>query len=373
MTCTGIIRVGILGCGRIAGLHAEAYGAHPAARIQAVCDIDRQRATAFGRAYAATRVYTDPARFLDDEDVDVVDVVLPHDLHFEYTLKALRAGKHVSLQKPPTFTVGEVLDLAEDARRAGRFLRVFENFSFYPPHRKAAELVAAGAIGEPLSVRLKTVAGRLGSGWEVPADAWTWRMDPRRCGGGPTCFDHGYHCFQLARTFIREPIERVHAWIHVHRFPDGQVYDGPALITWRYAGSPRFGSWEVVASLGLEIRSRYYASDDRTEIHGTEGVLWVNRCTGRMLEEPPVVLYRDGETRAWHDLPDDWSESFRAGCAELVDALLAGRQPWQDPRDAAETLRLAIAAHRSACEGRDVLISEVGPDDRATLPGVASA
>jgi hypothetical protein len=95
---------------------------------------------------------------------------------------------------------------------------------------------------------------------------------------------------------------------------------------------------------------------------------WVTRCTGTLLDEPALVLYRDGETRAWHDLPTDWAESFRAGTREFIDALRADRQPAQDAADAAETLRLAIAAHVAACEHREVALTEIGPTTRATLP-----
>ena len=194
-----------------------------------------------------------------------------------------------------------------------------------------------------------------------------WRMDPSSCGGGPTCFDHGYHCFNMGRFFIAEPVERVHAWIHVNRFGDDALFDGPAFISWKYAGVPKFGSWEVVASIGMRVRSKYYASDDRIEIHGSEGILWVNRCSGALLDEPALVLYRDGETRAWHDLTTDWAESFRLGSRDFVDAVLEGRQPPLDASEAAETLRFAIAAHVSAREGREVRLDEVLPTTTALL------
>lgn len=109
----------------------------------------------------------------------------------------------------------------------------------------------------------------------------------------------------MGRFLIAEPVERVHAWIHVSRCGEDAFCDGPARISWKYAGVPKFGSGEVIASLGMRVRSRYYASDDRVDIHGTGGITWVNRCTGQLLDEPAVVLYRAGETRAWHDLPAD--------------------------------------------------------------------
>jgi predicted dehydrogenase len=152
----------------------------------------------------------------------------------------------------------------------------------------------------------------------------------------------------------------VHAFVHWTRLGEDAWHDGPALISWRYAGDPpRYGSWEVVASLGMRVRSRYYVSDDRMEIHGTEGIVWLNRCTGQLLDEPALVLYREGETRAFHDLATDWAESFRLGGRDFVDALLEGRAPAQSAAQARRTLAFALAAARSADEGREVALAEV--------------
>jgi len=367
------VRVGIIGCGRIADLHAPGYRDHPRAEIVAVCDRDEAVARRRQAQWQAQNVYTDYTRLLADADVNAVDILLPHHLHREVAIAALQAGKHVSLQKPPTLTLSELDDIHTAAIAADRRLRVLENFMHYPPHVKARELVHAGAIGEPLSVRIKTAAGRFDDGWRVPVSAQAWRMNPVTCGGGPVCFDHGYHCYNMARYFIAEPVERVHAWIHVNRFGANEVYDGPALVSWKYAGVPKFGSWEVIASIGMRVRSQYYASDDRLEVHGTEGIIWVNRCSGQLLDEPALVLYRDGETRAWHDIPTDWAESFRLGVHDFIDALLEGHQPALDAEEAAATLRMAIAVHVSACDGREVRLDEIGPDTRAQLPSALTS
>jgi predicted dehydrogenase len=209
-------------------------------------------------------------------------------------------------------------------------------------------------------VRVKTAAGRLTDGWQVSPATQAWRTNPETCGGGATTFDHGYHCFHMGQLFVPADVERVHAFVHWTRLPDGQAIDGPALVSWRYAGPvPRYGSWEVIASLGMRVRSQYYVSDDRLEIHGSEGILWVNRCTGALLEEPSLVVYRDGETRAFHDLETDWAASFRLGGRDFVDALREGRAPAQTAAAARKTLAFALAAARSAAEGREVALSEI--------------
>lgn len=354
------IRVGFIGCGRIADLQCLGYLEHPRAEIVAVCDLDAARAQRRAGEWGVPKVYTDVEQLLADPHVDAVEILTPHHLHEAHAVAALEAGKHVSLQKPPTRTLEEFDRVVGVAERSGRVLRVFENFMYYPPHRKAKELVQEGAIGTPLSVRVKTTLGRLTDGWQVEPETQSWRMDPKRCGGGPTTFDHGYHCFHMGRFFIPAEVERVHAFIHWTRLADNAWIDVPALISWRYVGDPiRYGSWEVIPSFEMRIRSEYYVSDDRLEVHGTRGIIWVNCCTGKLLDEPSLVLYCDGETRAYHDLPTDWAESFRRGGLDFVDALLEGRSPPQDADEARRTLAFALAAARSAEEGREVALSEL--------------
>jgi len=354
------VGVGFIGCGRIADLQVLGYLDHPRAEIVAVCDLDGARAQRRAEEWGAFKVYTDLDKCLADPDVDAVEILTPHHLHEAHAVAALDAGKHVSLQKPPTRSLEELSRVGRAAERSGRVLRVFENFMFYPPHLKAKALIEEGAIGDPLSVRLKTAAGRIGDGWSVEPETQAWRMNLETCGGGPTTFDHGYHCFHMGRFFVPAEVDRVHAFIHWTKLGEDAWIDGPAFISWKYAGDPpRFGSWEVIASLGMRVRSKYYASDDRLEIHGTEGIIWVNRCTGKLLDEPSVVLYRDGETRAFHDVEADWGESFRLGGIDFVDALLEGREPPQNLEEARRTLAFALAAGRSAAEGREVPLSEI--------------
>lgn len=354
------LRIGFVGCGRIADLQCLGYVEHERAEIVAVCDSEPECAERRCRQWGARRAYSRIEELLADPEVDAVEILTPHHLHECHAVAALQAGKHVSLQKPPTTSLEALDRVLDTAERSGRVFRVFENFMYYPPHRKAKQLIDEGALGNPLSVRIKTAAGRFDAGWKVQPESQAWRNDPRTCGGGPTTFDHGYHCFNMGRFFMPEEIERVHAFIHWTRVAENAWIDGPALVSWKYAGAvPRYGSWEVIASLGMRVRSDYYVSDDRLEIHGSEGILWVNRCTGKLLDEPSLVLYREGETRAFHDLPADWAESFRHGARDFVDAVLDGRAPPQSGAEARRTLEFALAAARSAAEGREVALAEL--------------
>jgi len=355
------VGVGMVGGGRIADLNKLGWLEHDRGEIVAVCDVNATTREARAAEWSC-RAYGALEDLLADPDVDAVEILTPHHLHADQAIAALDAGKHVSLQKPPTTTLAEFDAVAAAAERAGTVCKVFENFSFYPPHRLARRLVDEGEIGEVLSVRIVTAGGRgEGQGWNVPPEANAWRMDPALCGGGMMTFDHGFHCFQMGRMFVDAPVERVHAFINVIDFGDGLQIDAPALISWRYGGlPPRFGSWELVASLELDVLSDYYVSDDRIEIRGNRGIIWVNQCTGKLLQEPALVLYRDGEVRSFHRLETDWAASFRDSTFDFIDAVLEGRPAQLTPAEARETLAFALAAQRSAVERREIVVAELG-------------
>ena len=125
---------------------------------------------------------------LDDllacDEVDLVEVLLPHHLHAPATLAALEAGKAVSVQKPMATSLADARKMVAEADRRGRFFKLFENFVFYPPVQKARQLLDAGAIGEPLDhphqERLRRPAARLGDTGSGPGLAAGSRTLRRR-------------------------------------------------------------------------------------------------------------------------------------------------------------------------------------------------
>ncbi|MGA3230205.1 MAG: Gfo/Idh/MocA family oxidoreductase, partial [Candidatus Binatus sp.] len=156
MTPLERVRVGLIGCGRIASLQVLGYRDHSRAELTAICDNDEALLGQRQQEWQPKKTYRDYHQLLADSDVNAVEILIPHHLHREVAIAALQAGKHVSLQKPPALTLRELDDVNEAAKGAGRRLRVFENFMYYPPHVKARALVQEGAIGEPISVRIKT-------------------------------------------------------------------------------------------------------------------------------------------------------------------------------------------------------------------------
>src|SRR5512143_2975877 len=119
------LRIGIIGAGRIADLHALAYGDGGRASIYAVCDANADIAAARAKEWGAERAYTDYRELLADARVDAVEVILPHHLHEEVAIAAIQAGKPVSVQKPMARSVAESQRMVDAAASAATDLRVF--------------------------------------------------------------------------------------------------------------------------------------------------------------------------------------------------------------------------------------------------------
>ena len=358
------IRVGFIGTGRISDLHAIEYLHNPDAEIVALCDRDptiaEARASAWGLDDVA--ITTDYRELVALEAVDLVEVLLPHHLHLEAALAGLAAGKAVSVQKPMCTSVTDADRLIDAARQARGPLRVFENFVFYPPVVKAKALVDEGAIGEPLTIRIKSNPGRSDTAWEVPPSTLAWRQDIDRIGGGPLVLDDGHHKFALA-WFFMGAAEEVHAWVSHTIASDGFVFDAPAMISFRFPGN-RYGNLEIVYSPELDVVTDHYAQDDRIEITGTRGVLWINRGHGQLGDRVvPVQLFRDGVLTDFTDVETGWETSFVHSTRHCIEALRSGRQPQLSGEDGREILRFALAAEESARTGSAVRLHppSVGP------------
>lgn len=352
------IRACIVGCGRIATLHVLGYRDNPDAEIYAVCDVSRTRAEALAREVGAKKIYTDYQEALKDDMIDMVELLVPHYLHCEMVVWACEAGKHVSVQKPMALSLEECDRMISAAKKSGVKLKVYENFIFYPPYVQAKKLIEQGEIGDPLTIRIKMNAGNNKHGWAVDQATWAWRMEESKSGGGELVFDDGNHKFSIARYFMGEP-ESVFAFIgksimenEIFTRKDGtqiQFYqDAPSMITWRCKGGERYGVFDITWSKDMEINSDYYACDERVEITGTKGVIWITRCTGRMLQIPTLLLYRDGQTREFHNLRDDWADSFIDSTKDFIEAIRDDRPPVLTGEDGREVIKFSLAAMRSA-------------------------
>ena len=206
------------------------------------------------------------------------------------------------------------------AAATGATLRVLEDYLFYPPLVKLHEIVASGEIGTPVGVHMKIVATGRG-GWDVPLSSYAWQFEQARDGRGMLTFDHGWHQFALAHLLFG-PIARVFGWIgRSQPAPDlaPEVFiDAPATFVWEHENGVR-GVLEIVLARDMFFESDYYTGDERLEVTGTSGYVRCNRISARGIQEPSIVVYREGETRAFHALRDRPPDAFAASAAHGVD------------------------------------------------------
>jgi predicted dehydrogenase len=350
---SSVLQVGFIGCGRIADLHVPGYREDIGAKIYAVCDANAETAERRKNEWGAEKAYTDYRELLADPAVDAVEVLTPQFLHEEQAVAALRAKKHVALQKPMTTDLKSADRVIAAAEASGRVFKVSETYPFYPPIARAKELIEQGAIGEPQAIRIHFVGGGRG-GWAVPADAWKWRMKEAQEGRGMNTFDHGHHLWATA-WFLLGPPERVSAYIDSL---DG-IVDSPATVMWKARGGVRYGICDFAHGPDLEVPSKYYSNDEWVEVSGSKGILFINRCTGNVRGGPPLSLYDGTKMVHFDEVPSDWGLGFVRATANFVRATRGEEAPMLDGRQAREVLRFALAVQKSARIRHEVYVDDM--------------
>ena len=147
------LKVGIVGARGIGERHARAYSQDPLAELVAVCDLVKERADEAAQMHGV-RGYTGLAEMLRHEELDIVDVSTGGaengSWHFEPTMEALEAGKHVLVEKPISNQIGEARQMVAKAAEMDLYLGCNLNHYFTPPAEKARQYMEQGQIGEPV-------------------------------------------------------------------------------------------------------------------------------------------------------------------------------------------------------------------------------
>jgi predicted dehydrogenase len=142
------LRVAVVGCGKVAGIHAEALAAVPEAEFVAACDISADRASAFGTKHRV-RPFTDLGRMLRDSAPEAIIIGTPHPLHAEAAVRAAEAGVHVLVEKPLAATLADADAMLAAAHKNGVTLGVISQRRFYEPVQRMKRAIDEGKIGAP--------------------------------------------------------------------------------------------------------------------------------------------------------------------------------------------------------------------------------
>ena len=322
------VRWGILSTARIGAAIVAGARETEAAEIVAVASRSAASAQAFAAAHGIPRAHGSYEALLTDPDVDAVYVPLPNGLHVDWSLKALRAGKHVLCEKPMDRRperVGEAFDVAE---AAGLVLSEAFMWRHSGQTARLRELLDAGAIGA-----LRLVRASFSFPLAATSDV---RLDPALDGGA--LMDVGCYCVSGVRLVAGgEPLS-----------VSAEAVTGPAGVDMRLAGVLRFPG-DVLATIdcGFDVAARH-----ELEVAGGEGrILVADPWHGRA---PRIVLERAGADPETIDVAP--VNAYRAELEDMAAAIAGERPPRLGRADALAQARAIEALYRAAGEGRAVAV-----------------
>jgi predicted dehydrogenase len=184
------LSVAFLGCGFITRVHSRHLRPLTTHIVCSYASRDLAKAQAYCQEFQGHGSYPDYGAAIDDPSVHAVVIAVPPRDHLPLTLRALRAGKHVLVEKPAFVRIEDYQTAIEARDRARRVVLVGENDHYKPLAATLRRLVADGRIGEMVFAHFTTIVKRL-----KPAD--DWRND-EMMAGGDAFFEEGIHWLHIA-------------------------------------------------------------------------------------------------------------------------------------------------------------------------------
>ena len=371
------IKIGIIGTGNISNSHVLGFKAHPNAEVVAICDKRRKTVERKAARWGIDRIYKNYHDLLNQPDIDAVVILTPHHLHAPITIAAAEAGKHILVEKPIAVSLEEANQMIRATNKAGVFLMVAENQVFHPPHVEAKRLIDEGEIGRPVMIRLSLgwATGRMpddpsgfikalatfeernlqeNKEWEAGD---MWRLDPTKRGGG-SLIDEGHHRFSVA-DYLLGRFENIYAYLDELSFEQyGFSWEYAGIVSWKHLGkrcygvlSTHLGSPEFIQSEGGSI------FDDRIEITGSDGYLWIRGCEGKIMDSPPLQLLKKNKLKSFSNIKTGYAAGFNEMTHHFIDSLLNDEPPRFTGEDGKRILQIILSAYESAKEKRLIYIT----------------
>lgn len=336
------MRVGIIGCGRIAlGSHARGYQSVPGVEIAAVADVTPERLALAQRelGLSETDCYQDYRALLERKDVDAVSVTTPQSLRRPIVVAAAEAGKHILSEKPLATIPADADAMIDAARRNHVILAMVHNYLFFPENLAIKRLIEEGAIGAVEFVQLNVlgVEDRPGSAEYQP----TWRHDVDAAGGG-VLMDM-LHSVYLAAYFMGSPIQAASAAVDRRLSPRGNVEDAAYC---RFTHPNGYSLVNIAWGVG----------PGSLEVGGTQGrIVQYNQdfgSTAFATHERLAVFNQQGRT----EVEVSTQRRSNAIFADFIASIQEGRPPVAPAEEGKKALEAVLAAYASAATGREVAV-----------------
>ncbi len=339
------IRAAVIGYGpmhHFGWAHCAWIDHTPEIELVGVCDINPQRTKAAKQDWPDIETWNDTADLFAREDIDLVSVVTPHYTHAPIAIAALRAGKHVVVEKAMCLNVEQATAMIEAAEEAGRTLAVHHNRRHDGNFRRIKQLVDDGEIGEVFQIDLQA------GGYGDPEHGWY----TQKAKGGGLLYFWGPHAVDWVLTLVGEKMTGVtgfffkKVWDHVDiadharaviRFESGTV----AEVTYsRIDAAPRPYLWRILGTEGAIVDTGAGATKGYEHTISTppQGSLKLTQVSNR------------GRQRDVQDIPNmanDWDTYWQ----DLADHLLRGASVPVSGHDGRRTIAVFETAERSSETG----------------------
>jgi predicted dehydrogenase len=338
---------GIVGFGFIGPHHAEAMRRIPAAELVAVASMSeagREKARRLG----VPRVYESHEELIADPDVGLVDVATPTRYHHPVATAAIRAGKHVVVDKPLAVSRGQAEEMLEAATAAGVVHGITFNYRYNAVVQHARAMLRRGDLGE-----LRIVRGHYLQEWLLYDTDYSWRLDPDESGEAAMVADAGCHWFDLVEYVSGARVESVLAdlttLIPVRRRPAGGAVEafssagtteredytvrvpdcGTVLLRFSNGARGTFLTSPLCAGHKNDLRVEFCGSRASLEWGEEQShQLWIGRR-----DEPNQILMKDPSLLDASALPyaalpgghnEAWPDAFRNTLGAIIEHAASG-------------------------------------------------
>ncbi len=193
------IKFAILGCGTIGDVHARAINAADGAELVAVCDADKARAERYAEKYGV-KAYTDYAELLKNPNIDAISICTPSGMHAEQSISALKAGKHVLVEKPMALTASDAKAVCDVALKSDKKLSVIFQLRYAEDISYLKEFISNGGLGTLTFCDLYMKYWRDPSYYGASAWRGTFAMD-----GGGALMNQGIHGVDIMHYLCGAP------------------------------------------------------------------------------------------------------------------------------------------------------------------------
>jgi predicted dehydrogenase len=366
-------RTGIIGCGKVAHLHAKALQHLPTSDFAAVFSRTLDKAKSFASGYGVN-AYDSITEMVEKEKLDLVMVCTPHPNHLDPTLEAMAAGAHVIVEKPLASTLEDCDAMIAAAKKYNRKLGTISQRRFYEPVIRLKKAIDDGKIGRPILGTINMLSWR---------DEKYYKSDPWRGSweheGGGVMVNQAPHQLDLLIWLMGDIDEVYGTWANMTH-PYIEVEDTAlAIVKFKNGG---------LGSIFLS-NCQKPGIHTKVQIHGSNGAsVGVTPEAGAMfiagvsgIAGPPVndLWTVPGEEHLIEQWTKEDTEIFNSidptvhyiekQIEEFLDALTAGREPLITGEEGRKTVELFTAIYRSTRDNKPVKFPLFPEKDREDMDG----